>query len=186
MNNSLRILAVPLLLLAVGCEAGSTGTEPCRLKVYNISQGVSVLALEDFGCAYPVFASTFKAEFDLAFKTKQSIVEANAGGELGTQVVELFEKLDQINLDVQNQLKTAYLGYITTLSVATSPDERRRAAEAFEATQNKIIALVPELRKLTQQLQSAVTDNSDLETQEAIQQAEVLGTRAKEAGFTQG
>src|SRR4051794_39059333 len=104
---------IRLFLGAIG-YLSIVGVPGCSsFTVYHLSNGVDVVALRDMSNVYPVFASTFKAEVDEAVKTKEEALNITANGKFSNDVVKLYQELDNLNMDVRNQLVTAYTRYVT-------------------------------------------------------------------------
>lgn len=175
-TQSGRILIVLLLLL------GSI-TACSSFKVYKLPNGVGVLALRDLERVYPIFASTFKAELDLALKTKAEISEISLGGKYEKDVKQLYENLDNLNKDVRDHLVTAYSKYVTALSVATTPDERAKASEAFDKVQLQVSQFATEVRKLNAQAAAVQTKTSATEWDKLFEQGKTIVEETNRAGI---
>lgn len=148
------------LLLISAC---SKSFEPIPL-----ADGRTILVLRDIEDVYPVYGATFKAEFDLALKTKEEIIDTNLGGKYERDIKSLYENLDQINMDVRTSLVSGYSTLIASLSTAASEQERERAMARWDNIQQEVIKLSYGLRRINKQADSAKTRISNTEWEKLI------------------
>ncbi len=131
--------------------------------VYELGDGRTVLALRDLNEVYPTFAATFKAEADLAYSQKGELQKATANGNYSQNVVKLYGDLDAITYQVRTTLATGYTGFVTSLGSSTTPEERRRAFDRWDAIQKEIIELTLRLRGINDQIAQAKSAVSNTE-----------------------
>jgi hypothetical protein len=132
-------------------------------------KSVGIIVLRDMSNVYPVFASQFKAEFDLTKKGQKETEKSVAGTVAETKVRRLYQQLDQIDADLRLALSTHYVKYVTAMSAAATAQERADASRQFEQAVDAAIRMAGDIRKLHQEIEKAqvVTSAADWEVAEA-------------------
>lgn len=149
-------------------------------KEVKLPDGRVILVLKNIEDAFPIYATSFKAELDLALKTKKEMVDITSGSKYGSDITNLYEGLDRLNMDIRNLVITGYSTFITSISLSQSEAERDKIMNRWDNIQQKIIQLTSELRDLNKQAVSAKTRTSSTEWDKLIQIGREITTHAKE------
>ncbi len=176
MRTILVLMSLLPTIVLTGCSSWwcSSG-----FQIYDLGNGVKILALENPNDAYPLYASTFKAEMDLALSSKDDLSKVSLGGKYESQVKELYETLDKINADQRNGILAIYSKFITAMSVSTSPEERAKVSDAFDKALLRITELAGEIRKLNIQIAYVKTATSSTEWEKLFKQGNITKEKAK-------
>jgi hypothetical protein len=113
---------------------------------------VGIVVLRDMSNVYPVFATQFKAEFDMTKKGQKEVENKVAGTTAETKVKRLYEQLDQIDADLRMALSTHYVKYVTAMSAAGTAQERADAGHQFDQAVETAIRMAGDIRKLHEQI----------------------------------
>ena len=174
-----RVLTLCCVPSIVGCQVFGQ-QQACGFKETK----TGILVLKSLTCAYPVYAATFKAEYDFLVKSKGKLVELSTGGEMETRIHQLYAQMDQINADVRTNIVSAYSAYVTAVTVAETPEERQRVTKAFEDRQAQILQLTQRLREVAIQAQSALVNNSNRELERTVEKGQEVTGLARQLGLS--
>ncbi len=166
-------LLIWMVVSIVSCATNS-------FKEYKLSDGRVVLGLRNIEDVYPVYAATYKSEFDLTLKLKEEILDTTIGGKHERDIKSMYETLDRLNMDTRNMLTSGYSTLLASLSVASSYDEREKAMERWDKIQQNIVVLTKELRKINQQSVAAQTKISSTEWDKLINQVDQLKQKSND------
>jgi hypothetical protein len=137
-------------------------------KQITLPDGRVILVLRNIEDAFPVYATSFKAELELALKTKKEMVDLAGESKYSSDVNNLYENLDRVNMDVRNLVITGYSTFVTSMSLSESESERDKIMNRWDNIQQQIIVLTSKLRILNKQVISAKMRASSTEWDKLI------------------
>ena len=153
-RNSKRGALLGLVLIctaALGCS---------DFQSYEIRPGVKVLVLRDHQKAWPVYASSLEAEFNLAAKDASEALEGNLSGKVKETVQPLYDKMNNMTAQLRNQVVALYDGYVLAVSAAGTAEGREKATDRFFSALERLGALVADVRQVRDRIAEARSNNS--------------------------
>lgn len=137
-------LLIPLLMALGACSSS--------FEFRKRADNSEVAVLRDIQKVFPVFANQFQAELDATNRIKNEL-EQLLGIKLGyqNQVVQLYEKQDQLQAATRDFIISNYVVYINT-ELENDVDARERGRASWRATNDTLAKRTFELRRIREDL----------------------------------